>query len=526
MAPSSCLVEDSEHPWLREGHAPFAGKYTVHRVLGQGGMGTVFEGRHIKIGQRVAIKVLGSELREYPELVERFEREARACGSLSSAHAVRILDIDATEDGTPFIVMELLKGQDLSQLLERDGPQPVARAVGWVMEACDAIAEAHRLGIIHRDLKPSNLFLAEVDGRSVVKVLDFGIAKRMAGADMPAITNALSPLGTPQYMSPEQVRCAKDVDARSDVWSLGVTLYELVTGTTPFMQTAASACIAAIAADDVPDPRTRMPDLDDAFVDVLMVALAKSADDRYQSIYELLSAIAPFADDANVSELATSGVLPRIPTISFSDRTVPPAVTVAAMPLNQRFRSAFVLVSAAAMLAAAVGFTLHTPQGAVATAPSVPAVVFTAPAAAALPMFAEPSVAAAATTGPAPVVAQAAAPAAVVAAPAPVVAPTPIAAASVAAPAPAPVAIVVKAGSSTVATPLAAPARTDATSRALVALPLVAALGPAPGEARHPFASSSSSSSSTRAVRPVADRAATQATASRTVHGGISNPGF
>jgi serine/threonine protein kinase len=263
-------------------------------------MGTVFEGQHIRIGQRVAIKVLGSELREYPELVQRFEREARICGSLSSVHAVRVLDIDSTEDGTPFIVMELLKGRDLSLLLECEGPQPVSRAVGWVMEACDAIAEAHRLGIIHRDVKPSNLFLAEVDGRSVVKVLDFGIAKRMAGSDVPAITNALSPLGTPQYMSPEQVRCAKDVDARSDVWSLGVTLYELVTGTTPFTQSAASACIAAIAADPVPDPRMRNPDLDDAFAEVLMRALAKNANDRYQSIYELLSALAPFAPDAVV----------------------------------------------------------------------------------------------------------------------------------------------------------------------------------------------------------------------------------
>ena len=143
-------------------------------------MGIVFEARHVRLGQRVAIKVLGSGLREHPELVQRFEREARAAGSLTSAHAVRIFDIDATEDGTPFIVMELLAGRDLARVVELEGPQAVARASRWLIEACDAIAEAHRLGIVHRDLKPSNLFLTEENGRSIVKVLDFGIAKRLS----------------------------------------------------------------------------------------------------------------------------------------------------------------------------------------------------------------------------------------------------------------------------------------------------------------------------------------------------------
>ena len=217
MAMSSSVLRVAESPWLSGVHAPFAGKYAVEGILGQGGMGTVFKARHIRLGQRVAIKVLGSALLGYPELVQRFEREARACGSLSSAHAVRIFDIDATEDGTPFIVMELLAGRDLSQIVEREGAQSVARSVRWVIEACDAIAEAHGLGIIHRDLKPSNLFLARGgEGRSLVKVLDFVIAKHITPTDT-VITQALCPLGTPQYMSPEQVRCAKDVDARTDI---------------------------------------------------------------------------------------------------------------------------------------------------------------------------------------------------------------------------------------------------------------------------------------------------------------------
>ena len=409
----------AEHSWVPEGHAPFAGKYTVERILGEGGMGIVFEARHIRIGQRVAIKVLGSTLRDFPELVERFEREARACGSLSSAHAVRVFDIDATEDGTPFIVMELLAGRDLGQIIERDGPQSVSRSVRWVIEACDAISEAHRLGIIHRDIKPSNLFLTDVEGRSIVKVLDFGIAKHVA-AQGASITQAVCPLGTPQYMSPEQVRCSKDVDGRTDVWSLGVTLYELVTGQTPFPHDSSSACIAAIAADPVPDPRWLKHDLPDAFVDVLMRALEKNASDRYQTVEELVSAIAPFARAVDDDELTVSAVRraiasipspaaraseetafavagdgaalekrceasftpiadgasyavrrfePRAPQESRPDRTAPPAISLARMPAKpRRFKSTVALASAAALglaaLVLAPRFAATTPDAA------------------------------------------------------------------------------------------------------------------------------------------------------------------
>ncbi len=278
-------------------HGPFAGKYTVERILGQGGMGLVFEARHVRLGQRVAIKVLGRALREHRELVARFEREGRAAGALSSAHAVKVYDIDATEDGTPYIVMELLCGGDLATALDREGPQAPARAVRWVLEACDAIGEAHRLGIVHRDLKPSNLFLAETDDGAIVKVLDFGIAKH-ASSDGAAITHGVTPLGTPQYMSPEQVRCAKDVDARTDIWSLGVTLYELVTGRTPFEHAEATATIASIAADPVPDPRDHRPDLDDGLAEVILRALRKDPNERYASIDELVDALLPYAADA------------------------------------------------------------------------------------------------------------------------------------------------------------------------------------------------------------------------------------
>ncbi len=507
----SSAVPSKEHPWLGDELTPFAGKYVVERVLGQGGMGTVFEARHVRLEQRVAIKVLGSALREHPELVERFEREARACGSLSSAHAVRILDIDATEDGTPFIVMELLDGRDLAQIIETEGRQPVSRAVRWVTEACDAIAEAHRLGIIHRDLKPSNLFLAKSDGRSVVKVLDFGIAKRVASAD-PAITQALSPLGTPQYMSPEQVRAAKDVDVRTDVWSLGVSLYELVCGQTPFCDESASACIAAIAADPVPDPRTLRPDLDDAFVAVLLRALAKNAAERYQTIDDLVAALAPFASALEDQEMvsavrrsigshpALSAITPlaqaesyavatftaRAPLESRSDRTVPPSISIAApepVPMR-RVRPSIVIAAAAAM-----GLVLFAAIGQLTAGGVAPAAPARARAEAAAVLQAPP-----------PAVEL---PSAVVVAPEPVPAES-LPSEPVAETAPAAGAVIAQSVTSVVAKPL-------------VARPLVPALAASATDGRLVAPS----------ARPKNDRPAPQVTASRgAVHGGLTNPGF
>ena len=353
---------------------PFTDKYTVERVLGRGGMGTVFEARHSRLGHRVAIKVLGEELRLHPELVKRFEREARAAGALSSPHAVRVFDIDQTDDGTPFMVMELLQGRDLAHLVEHNGPQPIGASVRWVIEASDAIAEAHRLGIIHRDIKPSNLFLCSDTG--CIKVLDFGIAKRVAAKEA-AITLGVAPLGTPQYMSPEQVRCAKDVDARTDIWSLGVTLYELVCGRPPFNHDVPQACIAAIAADPVPDPREFRPELPEDLASVIMRALAKDPDERFETVDDLVLALAPFADRASAGEDSSWRVISTArrtvardhttldgdelvleldaqsrkgPKVPLAEETVPPTVSrTTRTGAAKRVRSTLALASAAVL---------------------------------------------------------------------------------------------------------------------------------------------------------------------------------
>ncbi|HEY3594242.1 MAG TPA: serine/threonine-protein kinase, partial [Polyangiaceae bacterium] len=214
------------------------GKYEVERLLGVGGMGVVVAARHVQLGQRVAIKFMRGIAAEDANAVGRFLREARSAVSLSSEHVAKVVDVGTLPDGAPFIVMEYLSGVDLGELVRQYGPMSVPDAVNAILQVCEAIAEAHSLGIIHRDLKPANLFVTRrVDGSPLVKVLDFGISKR-SDFDAALGRSTLTPsgylMGSPAYMSPEQVRNPKAVDARTDVWALGVILYEVITGTAPF----------------------------------------------------------------------------------------------------------------------------------------------------------------------------------------------------------------------------------------------------------------------------------------------------
>ncbi len=227
----------SEH--ARIGVAPgevLAGKYRVDRVLGAGGMGVVVAAHHVHLDERVALKFLLPDALRSPEAVARFVREARAAVKIKSEHVARVTDVGHLENGAPYIVMEYLEGVDLSAWLRQNGPMPIPQAVDFVLQACEAIADAHVLGIVHRDLKPSNLFcIRRTDGQSSIKVLDFGISKILnPGTPRPDMTATSALIGSPLYMSPEQMSLSKGVDVRTDIWSLGIILFELITGRTPF----------------------------------------------------------------------------------------------------------------------------------------------------------------------------------------------------------------------------------------------------------------------------------------------------
>jgi serine/threonine protein kinase len=268
-------------------------KYSIVQVIGSGGMGIVYEATHLRLGQRVAVKMLLPDLMESESAVARFEREARAIAHLRSPHVARVFDVDALSDGTPYMVMEFLEGRDLAEELVARGPLSVEEAVDYMRQVCDAMAEAHRLGIIHRDLKPANIFLANEGRHSIVKVLDFGISKVLNDA-APSVTTQ-SGLGTVCYMSPEQVRSAKSVDARTDVWALGVVLYEVLTGLQPFSGDSTTAIAAAIIADEPATLRSMRNDVPPALERVVMKALEKDRERRFSDAAAFADAIAPFA---------------------------------------------------------------------------------------------------------------------------------------------------------------------------------------------------------------------------------------
>jgi serine/threonine-protein kinase len=266
------------------------GKYRVERVLGEGGMGVVVAAVDMKLDRSVAIKLLLPEYAEDPRWRERFVREARAAAGLSSEHAIRIFQVDKLEGGTPYIVMERLEGEDLQRRLGARGRLGLVEAIDAVLQAAEAIAEAHRLGLVHRDLKPANLFATtKPDGSPLIKVLDFGLAK--AATDPAVLTTNSSVFGSPQYMSPEQLRGASQVDARTDIWSLGVTLYELVTGRLPFEASSVAELAAMVMRDPPARPEERLPGIPKGIADALLHCLEKEPAQRFGSIAKLATAL-------------------------------------------------------------------------------------------------------------------------------------------------------------------------------------------------------------------------------------------
>ena len=288
---------------LAEGDV-IAGKYRIERMLGVGGMGSVVAAANLALGSRVALKIMLPELADSPEFAARFIREARAAASITGEHVVRVFDVSKMDDGTLYMVMELLDGQDLHQVLKARGLLPIEEAVGWLLEACDALAEAHAHGIVHRDLKPSNLFIVEQSGaKRALKVLDFGISKltglQAVNDGGPTLTTADSMLGSPYYMSPEQIRNAKTVDARADLWSLGVILHKMLTGFLPFESDSMGEHLSMIAADPPVPLRLRRPDAPAELEAIVLRCLEKDASLRFQNIAQLAAALAPFAPPAS-----------------------------------------------------------------------------------------------------------------------------------------------------------------------------------------------------------------------------------
>ncbi len=282
-----------------------AGKYRIQRIIGVGGMGVVLAAEHEELGERVAIKCLLPHLAHDAVFVARFQREARAAVKIRSEHIARVLDVSRTDAGLPFIVMEYLEGQDLGALLEKVQRLDASVAVGYVLQACEALAEAHALGIVHRDLKPENLFLTNhADGTEYVKVMDFGISKMAnAGPDSLSLTRTGGGvMGSPLYMAPEQMRSAKDADPRTDIWALGAILHEFIVGEPPFIAASIQEIVAMIVQDPTPSLVERAAAKGVAISPGLGAAvdraLEKHASARYADVAAFAFAVAPYGDEA------------------------------------------------------------------------------------------------------------------------------------------------------------------------------------------------------------------------------------
>ncbi len=308
MSASQPTLADEVAGVVRVGEV-LADKYRVERVLGAGGMGVVVAATHIHLDERVAIKLMLPEAARQRQAAERFLREAKAAVKIQSEHVARVRDVGTLPNGTPYMVMEHLTGSDLAGVIEAGRLPPLA-VVEYVLQACEALAEAHAAGIVHRDIKPANLFLTRrADGSPCVKVLDFGISKITTGANDPRMTKTSAVMGSPLYMSPEQLRSSRDVDARSDIWALGAVMHELLSGSPPFDgETIPELCMRIVEA---PAPRitAERQDVPPALEAVILRCLEKDPAQRFQHVGELAEALAPFVSGrARMSAERVAGV--------------------------------------------------------------------------------------------------------------------------------------------------------------------------------------------------------------------------
>jgi eukaryotic-like serine/threonine-protein kinase len=331
-----------------------AGKYRLRRALARGGMGSVWVARHLHLDVDVAIKFMAPELAASAEGRVRFEREAKASAQLKIANVVQIHDY-GIEDDTPYLVMELLEGESLAERLMRERRLSHSATLGVVDPVCKALRRAHEVGLVHRDLKPGNIFIArQGGGEEAVKVLDFGIAKSLDPAQAGNVTRTGTLIGSPAYMSPEQARRSKQLDHRSDLWSLGVIVFECLTGQAPFISEEIVDLLVAITRDPIPTPSTLVPSLGPEVDRFLARALSRAPEQRFQSAPEFAEAFAALVSPGGPSPSAAQNRPPmkNSPVVSPADSaTLSPASHTLASTASQKPRSSALLVAVGAGVA-------------------------------------------------------------------------------------------------------------------------------------------------------------------------------
>lgn len=300
-------------------------KYRILRLVGRGGMGAVYEAENLRLGKRVALKFIDIESARNPEGVQRFIREARAASAIESGHVVQVFDVAELDDGRPYMVMELLRGENLGALLGRRRQLTARETVHIAIQILRGLQRAHDNGIVHRDLKPENVFLVDTEDDSLfVKVVDFGISKitrhgpRSPALDPSTITREGVVLGTPFYMAPEQAQALSDLDHRADLWSLGAIMFECLAGRRPYLGDTYEQVIIAICTAETPSLRSLAPEVPTALTDVVMRALSRDREARYASALELARALRDAAP-----ELAASIPPSLDPTTDRRDRAEP-----------------------------------------------------------------------------------------------------------------------------------------------------------------------------------------------------------
>ncbi|NUO52253.1 MAG: serine/threonine protein kinase [Polyangiaceae bacterium] len=384
------MSEEPELPSHWQPGTVLAGRFRVIRVLGIGGMGAVLEAENVALGQRIALKVLRRELLGDKEAHSRLDQEARVVSQLVTDHVARVHDLGKTEQGEPFIVMELLAGRNLDALIEAPQPIQIARAVDVVCEACVGLAVAHAAGMVHRDIKPGNLFVAErVDGSDIVKVLDFGLIK-VTRSDVLRLTTSATVFGTPLYMSPEQIMSSKNVDARTDQHAMAMVLFELLTKNPPYYDETPTAVTVKIATLPPPSSRTLRPEVPPGLDAVLLKGLAKAPADRFEDIALFALALAPYgtvrADAAAKRAAAALNRPPIAPVVqpietaatvhARSQETVTGLSTKRKLETQSRARFSVFAIAAAALVgigATAFAFKWFGPPGSPKSDPHVAA---------------------------------------------------------------------------------------------------------------------------------------------------------